>query len=365
MRARFSCIGLFVLCAFVLTGLLSAQINTCNARGVVSDQNQNPVAGAAVEFQAIELGIKFVLHTNKKGEYFQLGVKPGFYNISVSAQGYGTYQMSTYLEMGSDFTNHVGNTNNDNVHNFVLPPAGKNIDDRAAATSNIRVFGNLGPTQDTRQEREAKRQRELQKENADIQKRVAKVKGLNEKLLMASSAGKAGDWDQAVAFAQQATQMAPDIDLTWDVLGDSYMGKQQPEEAERANRKANEMHTNIAGYHNNLARARSQRNDLEHAVPEFAAAIKLDPFNASRYYYNMAAAFTRAHDADRAVKAWDEVIRLDPTKSDAYYWKAFNLNAQDHPASTAITEALKQYLEREPDGQYADAAKEMLQQVSR
>src|SRR5437660_4314468 len=145
MRARVSWIGLFVLCAFVLTGLLSAQINTCNARGVVSDQNRNPVAGATLEFQAIELGIKFVLHTNKKGEYFQLGVKPGFYNISVSAQGYGTYQMSTYLEMGSDFTNHVGNTNNDNVHNFVLPPAGKNIDDRAAATSNIRVFGNLGP----------------------------------------------------------------------------------------------------------------------------------------------------------------------------------------------------------------------------
>jgi len=197
MRARFSWLMSVVLATFVLAGSLTAQINTCNARGVVSDQNQNPVAGAAVEFQAIELGIKFVLHTNKKGEYFQLGVKPGFYNISVSAQGYGTYQMSTYLEMGSDFTNHVGNTNNDNVHNFVLPPAGKNIDDRAAATSNIRVFGNLGPTQDTRQEREAKRQRELQKENSDIQKRVAKVKGLNEKLLMASSAGKAGDWDQA------------------------------------------------------------------------------------------------------------------------------------------------------------------------
>src|SRR5207253_9481610 len=125
---------------------------------------------------------------------------------------------------------------------------------RAPATSNLRVCGKLGPSQDTRQERKAKRQRELQKENADIQKRVAKVKGLNEKLLMASSAGKAGDWDQAVAFAQQATQMPPDIDLTWAVLGDSYMGKQQPEEAARAYLKAIEMRPNLASNTNNLAR---------------------------------------------------------------------------------------------------------------
>src|SRR5437763_7555989 len=260
MRARFSWLMSVVLATFVLAGSLTAQINTCNARGVVSDQNQNPVAGATLEFQAIELGVKFVLHTNKKGEYFQLGVKPGFYNISVSAQGYGTYQMSTYLEMGSDFTNHVGNTNNDNVHNIVLPPAGSNIDDRAAATSNITIVDNLSPTRDSRQEREAKRQRELQRENSDIQKRVARVKGLSEKLMMASSAGKAGDWEQAVAFAQEATHMAPDIDLTWAVLGDAYLGKGQPDQAETAYLKAIELRPNLAGYHNNLARARSQRN---------------------------------------------------------------------------------------------------------
>ena len=363
MRARF--LVTFVICGLLLaTAGLKAQINTCNVRGVVSDQNQAPVAGATVEFQAIELGIKFVLHTNKKGEYFQLGVKPGFYNISVSAKGYGTYQMSARLEMGSDFTNHVGNTNNDNVHNFVLPAAGRNIDDRAAATTNITVVGFTPPTSDTRQSLEAKRQRELQKENAEIQKRVTKVKGLNEKLMMASSAGKAGDWEQAVSFAQEATHMAPDIDLTWAVLGDAYLGRGQADQAESAYLKAIELRPNLAGYHNNLARARSQKNDIEHAVPEFVAAIKMDPFNASRYYYNMAAAFTAAHDTDDAVKAWEEVIRLDPTKSDAYYWKAFNLNAQAHPGSTtAISEALKQYLEREPDGRYAESAKQMLQEI--
>src|SRR5438270_13910746 len=106
MRVRL-CLLQVVLCTFLLAGLLTAQINTCNARGVVSDQNQNPVAAAAGEFQAIELGIKFVLHTNKKAEYFQVRVKTALYNISVSAQGYGPYQMSTYLDMGSEFTNHV------------------------------------------------------------------------------------------------------------------------------------------------------------------------------------------------------------------------------------------------------------------
>ena len=43
MRARFSWLMSVVLATFVLAGSLTAQINTCNARGVVSDQNQNPV----------------------------------------------------------------------------------------------------------------------------------------------------------------------------------------------------------------------------------------------------------------------------------------------------------------------------------
>src|SRR5439155_13027044 len=137
MPARFFASVAF--CAVLLVVPLTAQINTCNARGVVSDQDQNPIAGATVEFQSIQLGIKFVLHTNKKGEYFQLGIKPGFYNISVSAHGYGTYQKSVRLEMGSDFTNHVGNTNNENLHNYVLPPTRKYDDDRDATNSYISI----------------------------------------------------------------------------------------------------------------------------------------------------------------------------------------------------------------------------------
>ena len=72
---------------------------------------------------------------------------------------------------------------------------------------------------------------------------------------------------------------------------------------------------------------------------------------------------------DDAIAAFDKVIATDPTKADAYYWKGVNmigkatLQGDKMVAPPGTAESFQKYLELQPTGQYADAAKQMLTSI--
>ncbi|MBV9608097.1 MAG: hypothetical protein JO187_00945, partial [Acidobacteria bacterium] len=64
-----------------------------------------------------------------------------------------------------------------------------------------------------------------------------------------------------------------------------------------------------------------------------------------------------------------KALAIDPTRADAYYWKGVNLLAKattkDNKmiAPEGTSEALNKYLQLQPDGKYASAAKELLASI--
>jgi hypothetical protein len=52
-------------------------------KGTCKDAQGNPIADAIVIFANLDNGQKYQLKTNKKGEYFSLGLTPGKYNVSL------------------------------------------------------------------------------------------------------------------------------------------------------------------------------------------------------------------------------------------------------------------------------------------
>ena len=62
-------------------------------------------------------------------------------------------------------------------------------------------------------------------------------------------------------------------------------------------------------------------------------------------------------------------IAADPTRADAYYWKGVNLigkatlQGDKMVAPPGTAEAFQKYLELQPSGTYADAAKQMLTSI--
>src|ERR1700752_4859642 len=49
-------------------------------KGVCKDAQGNPIADVVVAYNNLDNGQKYALKTNKKGEYFSLGLTPGTYN---------------------------------------------------------------------------------------------------------------------------------------------------------------------------------------------------------------------------------------------------------------------------------------------
>src|SRR6202035_6104942 len=54
-----------------------------SVKGVCKDAQGNPFADAVVVYANQDNGQKYTLKTNKRGEYFSLGIAPGHYNVTL------------------------------------------------------------------------------------------------------------------------------------------------------------------------------------------------------------------------------------------------------------------------------------------
>ena len=159
----------------------------------VSAKDATPVVGAYVEWANTDNGRKYNLKTNKKGEYFSLGIEPGKYKVTLTQDGKQLDQVSNF-PVGLD----------EAVLDFDL----KKSQVEAAQQKGISA-------------EQLKQMQEAQEKNA---KEVNTVKTLNEKLALANNAMQTGDFETAVTTLNEATQMDPSRDLLWARLGDANLG---------------------------------------------------------------------------------------------------------------------------------------------
>ncbi len=359
-------IFLFVVAALGLyVPALMAQSGT--VKGVCKDAQGNPIADGIVVYTNLDNGQKYNLKTNKKGEYFSLGVSAGAYLVSL-------YKNADDLKAGKEL-----------FHFNKFP---------VQLDENTLDFDLKKQSEDTAkgQGLTAEQVKAMQEQQAKASKENNTVKALNEKLNAAKTAADAGDYDTAIAAMNDANQMDPSRDLLWFKLGDYYRlsAPKQTDPAEKAKRLESAVEAyqkavqlkqavtndkdpaaakNLAAYYNNLAEAYAKANKTDDAVKTYALAAQADPTSAGQYYFNTGAVLTNAGKVDDALAAFDKVIASDPTRADAYYWKGVNmigkatLQGDKMVAPPGTADAFQKYLELQPTGTYADAAKQMLASI--
>jgi tetratricopeptide (TPR) repeat protein len=339
-----------------------------SVKGVVKDPQGNPVADAIVVYTNQDNGQKYALKTNKKGEYFSLGISAGKYNVVI-------YKNADDQKAGKEM---------DHVTGFQVQLDENTLDfDLKKEQENVAKGQGLTPEQ----------LKQVQEQKAKQEKEVTTVKSLNEKLNAAKTAADAGDYDTAITNLTEANQMDPSRDLVWFKLGDYYRlsAAKQTDTAEKQKRLASAVESyqkavelkqaapaskdptadakTLAAYYNNLAEAYAKSNKVDDAVKTYALAAQTDPTAAGQYYFNTGAVLTNAGKVDDAISAFDKVIASDPNKADAYYWKGVNmigkatLQGDKMVAPPGTAECFQKYLELQPTGTYADAAKQMLASI--
>lgn len=354
----------FGVCATTMFGQASGSV-----KGVCKDVQGNPIVGGVVVYQNLDNGQKYTLKTDKKGEYFSLGLAGGSYVVTL-------YQNADDAKANKELFhfNKFPVQLSENELDFDLK---KQAEDAAKGTG-------LPP------EAQKKAQEQVEKQT----KEVTTVKNLNEKLLAARAASDAGDFDKAVSLLEEANQVDATRDLIWFNLGDAYRNSavKQTDTAERQKRldssvaaykKAIEIKTavaddkdanrakHLASYYNNLGEAYGKHRPpmIDEAVAAYDQAAQLDPPGATGYYFNSGAVLTNAGQADKAIVSFDKAIAADPNNANAYYQKGVNLlgkatlQGDKMVAPPGTAEAFQKYLELQPTGQLADAAKQMLSSI--
>lgn len=366
MKKHFA-ILLFVVLAL---GLCVPQVfaqSSGSVKGVAKDAQGNPIADATVVWTNMDNGQKYTIKTNKKGEYFSLGLAPGKYLVTL-------YKNADDLKAGKEM---------DHIKGFPVQLDENTLDfDLKKEMENTAKGQGLSPEQ----------LKQMQEQQAKASKETMTVKTLNEKLNAAKTAADAGDFDTAIASLTEATQVDATRDLLWFKLGDYYRmsATKQTDTAEKQKRLASAVESyqkaidikkaatnekdptaakNLAAYYNNLAEAYAKSNKIEDSVKTYELAAQADPTNAGQYYFNTGAVLTNAGKVDEATAAFDKVIAADPNRADAYYWKGVNLigkatlQGDKMVAPPGTAEAFQKYLELQPTGTYADAAKQMLTSI--
>ncbi len=351
-------LGLWVTPAFGQAGTV---------KGVCRDAQGNPVADGVVVYTNLDNGQKYTLKTNKKGEYFSLGITGGKYNVQL-------FKNQDELKAGKELYH---------VNGFQVQLDENNLDlDMKKEQENQAKGQGLTPEQ-------VKAMQEAQAKQA---KETNTVKSLNEKLNAAKASADAGDYDAAIATLNEANQLDPSRDLIWFKLGDYYRlsAPKQTDPAEKQKRldsavtsyqKAVELKKavvndkdpnaakNLAAYYNNLADAYYKDKKIDDAVKTYEMASQVDPSSAAQSYFNIGAVLTNSGRPDEANAAFDKCIAADPTRAEAYYQKGLNLlgkatlQGDKTIAPPGTAEAFQKYLELSPTGPNAESAKALLASI--
>jgi tetratricopeptide (TPR) repeat protein len=369
MRKHFAVFAVVLVMLGLCAPLGFAQ-SSATVKGVCKDLQGNPIVDGIVLYVSQTTGQKYPLKTNKKGEYYSLGLTPGTYSVTL-------YKSADDLKAGKELFH---------VNGFPVALAENTLDVDLKKEQERAAKGQGLTPEQAKQMQEA--QEKVKKENNTI-------KSLNEKIVAANTAIKAGDFDTAISTLNEATQMDATHDVIWAQLADAYRGSalKQTDPAEKSKRlqeavadyqKAIEIrqktietatkkdpddNKRLAAYYNNLGEAAGKAGKVDDALKAYTLAAQVNPDGAAGYYYNAGAVLTNAGKVDDAIAAFDKCIAADPNRADAYYQKGVNLigkatlQGDKMVAPPGTAEAFQKYLELQPTGPYADVAKQMLASI--
>jgi tetratricopeptide (TPR) repeat protein len=286
-------IFLAVVAGLLLPGSASAQ--TGAARGKVVDDQGQPVEGAKVELD-YKGGVtrKFETKTNKKGEFTQVGLQSGMYEITITKEGFAPGQTGARIALGDP--TYIPEVK------LRKPAAGGGAggggDQLRAAFKNAIDLAQAGKLD------------EAEAAYKELLTKAPSIPEIHYNLGFLYSQKK--DWASAEAAFLKALEVKPDYGDATVALARVYQDSGQGQKAIELMSKGAAGSDPKAQF--NLGIMLMNQNKDEEALAAFQKAVELDPTNAEALFY----IGTRSLQLGRlpeAVAALEKYVGMNPSNA--------------------------------------------------
>lgn len=296
-----------VLCAVSTAPALAQSV----VRGKVNDAQGKPVADATITFEAVDANRKTQTKTDKNGDFLQVGLASGGYNVTASKDKVGTQTLKLQVRQGPN-----------NPLTFSLSTSsGISSADKAEAAAVQALAG------------------------------------------AAVDAMKAGRHDEAIAkFTEVVGKIPTCVDCYYNI-GVAHAAKQQYTEAEAAFKKAIELKPDSGEAYTGLANIYNSQKKFDLAAEASANASKYSGAGGAggagaEASYNQGVIFFNAGKFAEARTQFEAATKADPNMGMAQYQLGMtSLNLGQIPEAVAALEA---YLKVDPNGPKAAEVKAAL-----
>ena len=321
-RRRAWVVALALLLSWSVSRPAAAQGSSGMAAGTVKDAKGTPVEGAIVVFQSTESTRKIETKTDKKGEFFQLGLAPGNYTISASKGDLASVPSPTRILSDQTLKTEM-----------VL------VDKKAAASAAAAGGG-----------------------DAAAKAAAAKVAEFTTTFEAGVAASSAGRQDEAIEKFTAALTLSPGCYDCHNNIGYAYLQKKEYDKAEASYLKGNEVKPNQASY-SGLASVYTAQKKLDQAAAAMSKATELSATagatggNADALF-NQGVTLWNSGKIEDAKTQFQAAIQANPNHAEAHYQLGMALLNEGN-MTTSVTE-FETYLKLAPSGPNAATAKSML-----
>jgi len=276
--------------------------------GVVKDSQGNPVEKAVVTVVSTKTSaVSYELTTNKEGRFLQVGIQPGYFQVSVKKDGY-------------------------------LP---KSTEVRVSLAGETDI--------------------EIKLDTAD-EIALKTVSAADQVFLKGNRLYGEQKYAEAAAAFEEAVKISQPNWGYFFNLGLAYKKMDKKDEAIAAFRKAAELNSESYSSNKELAEALGKGGAFEEAKTYFRKAVELSPDDPDAHY-NLGACLTNTGETDAAQAHFQKAVDLKPDYADAYYQLGTIFIGQNKVPDAVLS--LEKFLELAPNHEKAPLATQLLQYLKK